>query len=420
MALIRPKDEPRVTSPTAGDALLLDGLTTRSIAYENLIRDPLAAVTQFYVNPATGSDTLNNGRTALTPFATRQKAISTVRNSLDQRGYSAPINLADGSYTDAVSIDGGGPYIMTGNVAAPQNIVDAVVGACNITVKNAYLTVSGFEMRNLVGSLFELGALDGGDITFSAMRFGTTDGDQLFASGGKIHGSGPYSIVGNVGSHGHSRFRGMIDIANSVVTLPAGITIGNYFFGINDASVHFINSSFAGAGAGVASTGVRALIHNNASFISNGAISFTGLPGNSAVQLYSTGQYDDIVVGDNQPGTPYVPTIVSHTVGGTPATYTLNAAKYKMLQGKFCYVSGYLTVTNQGVGNSGTVDVALPFPALAGSPANGSSIELSTTFAQGGAYVGAGASVMRLADQNGASYITTGRIVVFNVLYEIA
>lgn len=36
MPNIRSKDEPRVTAPTAGDALLLDGATTRSIVYTDL------------------------------------------------------------------------------------------------------------------------------------------------------------------------------------------------------------------------------------------------------------------------------------------------------------------------------------------------------------------------------------------------
>lgn len=417
MALKRPKDETRVTSPTAGDALLLDGATTRSIVYSDLVRIPLAVNTTVYVNPATGSDTLNNGLSALAPFATIQKACDVVGYLYDQRGFTATIQLADGNYTDPVLITGGAPYVIVGNNATPANIVHAAVGACNFKVRNAKLTISGMELRNLVGGFVELLADHGGDITFTSMRFGATDGDQLQASGGKIHGSGAYSIVGNMGSHGHARYRGLIDIDSAVCTLPAGVAIANYFFGINDASVHFTNSSFAGAGAGTGSTGVRALIHNSANFDSNGVFTLTSLPGNAAVQLDASGRYDSSFVGDGLAFTPYVPTVTSSTPGGTPATYTVNRARYK-IAGKRCLVIVDVTVANQGIGAAGDIVIDLPFPSLYGAP--GSSYEYSLTGKSGRAFVSNGVSVMRLRDATSTTYIATGNGIMASVEYELA
>lgn len=68
MATIRPKDEPRVTTISAGDALLLDGVTTRSIAATDLLS--YAAL-----SPPQGRLTLQSG---VAVMAASQAAQSTV------------------------------------------------------------------------------------------------------------------------------------------------------------------------------------------------------------------------------------------------------------------------------------------------------------------------------------------------------
>lgn len=415
MASIRPKDETRVTSPSAGDTLLLDGSTTRSMVYSDLVRIPLAANTTFFVSP-TGSDTLNNGLSAAAPFATIQKAVDVIRNVYDPRGFSTLIQLADGTYADPVLIDGGGPYVIQGNAAAPGNVVHAAVGNCNFKVKRASLTISGLELRNLVGGFAQLNPITPDAlITWTNIRFGTTDGDHMQAEGGTIRGSGVYWIIGNFAAHAHAFDRGLIELKNFTCNLIGVPAISHYFVGVNNAKVHFVNPVFVGT-----ATGPRFLIHFNATFGSDVALSLTGLPGDVAGVMDSSALYDFLYVGDTQGGIAYVPAVASATVGGTPATYAPGVVKYKMMSGKFCYVYGSVGVTNQGVGNSGSINIGLPFPAAAGQAACGSSYEFILTGKGGIAFVGGGAAVMNCRPADGTHYIVTGQGIGFGVLYEIA
>lgn len=407
------------TAPAQGLVFVINGMTypipvgssTPALFLNGVIGG--GVLTNYYV-ATTGSD----GNTCLSltnPCLTLQGAW----NKLAVANYGtggAQLHIADGTYTGALVINGAwngaGPLSIVGNCNTPGNVILSLSGVSNIVVSNAYINVSCVELRN--DNFVELAALDGGDITFSNIRFGATTADQMQANGGKIHGSGSYSIVGNMGSHWHSFNHGLIEINNATVTLVGTPVISEFFLGVSDASVYFLNSSFAGTGA----VGLRFLIHNNGYFSSGNSLGLSGLPGTVAGVLDTNGQYDLLFTGDNSAWTSYTPTIASQTVGGTPATYTLNNANYKCL-GKTCFVKADVTVTNQGVGAGGSIDISLPFTAtsVAGTP--GSSYAYVSSAKSGSCFVGNSATIMRCVDSTPTTYIATGTSIVGSVTYQI-
>jgi hypothetical protein len=116
--------------------------------------------------------------------------------------------------------------------------------------------------------------------------------------------------------------------------------------------------------------------------------------------------------------TPYSPSLVSSIPGGTPATYAVNKARY-WLNGKTVTVTVDISVTNQGVGAAGTVNVDLPFAAAVAAATPGSSFEYFATGKSGFCYIGNGATQMKCADATNTTYISTGKAFVGSATYEI-
>lgn len=401
------------TAPAAAN----DNRIANTAWVRSLLSGAGGTLTNYYV-ATTGNDG-NSCLTVALPCLTLQGAWNKIAIA-NYGANGAQLNIADGTYTGALVINGAwsgaGPLSIVGNCATPGNVILSPSGTSNITVTNAFVSVSCMELRNLSGGFAELLAMSGGDITFSNIRFGTTDGDQMQAAGGKIHGSGAYSIVGNMGSHGHARLRGLIDINNAVCTLPAGVTITNYFFGINDASVHFTSSSFAGAGAGTASTGLRALVHNSGGFDSGGVFTLTSLPGTGAVQLDASGRYDSFYVGDNLSWTAYTPTVTAQT--GTPTTVSA-VGRYKQ-NGKTVTAQATVTVTNHGTASGGLRATLPPGLTAAAFPYIGSSYEQNTTGDGGTAFIGSsGTFVSAIKAIAATNYWVDGYIVTIGITYEI-
>jgi hypothetical protein len=117
--------------------------------------------------------------------------------------------------------------------------------------------------------------------------------------------------------------------------------------------------------------------------------------------------------------TSYTPSsIVSETVGGTPATYTLNSARYKQI-GKTITVAFDVSVTNQGVGNSGAILISLPFTGAAFHYV-GSLVEYNTTGDGGTVFLALSATKMYCAKATYATtLIVTGYRIAGEVTYEI-
>lgn len=123
---------------------------------------------------------------------------------------------------------------------------------------------------------------------------------------------------------------------------------------------------------------------------------------------------------DNTAWTTYSPSTASSTVGGTPATYTVNSARYKQIA-KTVYVVTVLTVTNQGVGATGDIIIGLPLAASSAVGASwvGSSREYSLTGKAGFTWVGTSGTTMACRDATNTTYISTGNIITASIIYEV-
>lgn len=123
---------------------------------------------------------------------------------------------------------------------------------------------------------------------------------------------------------------------------------------------------------------------------------------------------------DNAAWTTYSPTVTSGTAGGTPATYVVQSARYKQI-GKSITAAVNVSVSNQGVGATGDVVIALPFTAS--SATNASWVGVSREFAllgkSGFTFIGNGATTMTCRDSTNATYIATGAAIIAQVTYEI-
>lgn len=132
-----------------------------------------SGVTTNYYVATTGSDTLNAGTSAASPFKTIQKAIDTIAGGL----FPGPvvINVADGTYSGnivAKDIMGKASYVTTssvqppnapsvvtiqGNSASPGNVIligtDTMAGTFTMDHVSTNYIVDGFDVRGLGGAL---------------------------------------------------------------------------------------------------------------------------------------------------------------------------------------------------------------------------------------------------------------------------
>lgn len=133
----------------AGDVieLVYDGTVFFLIGADSVTM--LGASLDYYV-ATTGSDTLNDGRTASTPFATIQHAIN-VAQTFNLNGYSVTIHVANGVYigqTVAPPMNGSGSINILGNEATPSGCqLTCSTGTTFILYGSGYL-VAGFQISN--------------------------------------------------------------------------------------------------------------------------------------------------------------------------------------------------------------------------------------------------------------------------------
>jgi len=95
----------------------------------------------YYINPSTGDD--DNDGSSGSPFQTIAKAISLIPQIIN---HNVTINLADGSYSEGISIGskmGYATITLTGNTTTPADV--ALTGKINISGNSAYVVISGLE-----------------------------------------------------------------------------------------------------------------------------------------------------------------------------------------------------------------------------------------------------------------------------------
>jgi hypothetical protein len=276
----------------------LSDLASTAAARANLgVREQLSANRTYYVR-TDGSDG-NNGlaNSSGGAFLTIQKAIDTVA-ALDLSTWNVTIQVADGTYTGAVTVIGpwvgSGSVTLQGNTTTPANVVitTAVAGAAALAVQSGgRLAVAGFRLVSSgAGSTAGLKSSSGSAISVTgAMDFGATNRQmQASASGSITFGAGiTYNISAGAVTHIFCSSSGNVAIEGCTVTTTGTIAFSGAFVTSSFVGVVFIDSdTFTGASA----TGSRYSITANGVVYTAGAAA-TYLPGNAAGSTATGGQY---------------------------------------------------------------------------------------------------------------------------------
>jgi hypothetical protein len=121
------------------------------------------------------------------------------------------------------------------------------------------------------------------------------------------------------------------------------------------------------------------------------------------------------------PWTTYAASASAQTPGGTPPTFTQNAARYKLCGNKTVLLEADFTVTAAGTG-SGGIRITLPFTAASNNNAHfpGSANEYSALGIGGWASINPGGTIVTAASTVAATpFIVTGQAIAVGITYEI-
>lgn len=269
--------------------------------------------TTFYV-ATTGSDTTGDG-TSTKPWLTIQTAWDKINKFYELNGYTATINLADGTYSGALSVT---TPVVNGYISINGNSGDVTAVTLSNTsiavyASKAHLTIKDLTMSG--ATVAELFADNGGFIQFSNIKFGAAGagGIHLWAQhGGRIEATGNYAISGGAVNHIYA-LGGTVRVDSKTVTITNTPAFSGYYAQASfNSLVEIYSNTFSGS-----ATGTRYLASLNGVIDTRGGIA-TYLPGDVAGSTASGGQYD--ISGE-------VANIDSGTIDGTTqATGTINGS----------------------------------------------------------------------------------------------
>jgi hypothetical protein len=255
-----------------------------------VVREVLAANRTYYVR-TDGSDS-NNGlaNTSGGAFLTLQKAID-ITAALDISIYDVTINVAAGTYTGAVTVNGGwigsGTVSLVGDTTTPSNVILSGTGT-RITVQNqGSLRVRGFKMSTTTSG-WCLAAMSNSILTVDgAMEFGACAWAHLYAIYyGVLNVTSNYTINGNAQDHCRAENGGIVKIQSLTITLTGTPAFSSTFARTFTMGMVIGNSStFSGS-----ATGKRYQSNQNA-LIHSGAGGANYFPGDVAGEINSSGVY---------------------------------------------------------------------------------------------------------------------------------
>jgi hypothetical protein len=254
----------------------------------------LFANKNYYV-ATTGNDTLNDGLTALTPFATLQKAQNTAL-LYNLNGFNVTINVANGTYApvNCGRINGSGQIVYLGNHAFPSNcLVSTSDGPC-FEISGQGYTIDGFKgmssghASGVVATVVY--ALVGGSVAIVALDCGNCLDFHIAADqGAQISMYGPITISGVGAGHMIATNGSVIKAAliQPSLTITAGTTISNFVFCSNNAIIQVHYSSIIGFAF---VSGTKYLAASNGVIDASGA-GINYYPGGTAGSTQTGGQY---------------------------------------------------------------------------------------------------------------------------------
>lgn len=242
----------------------------------------------------TGSDS-NNGLTIGAPFLTIQHAWNVLVGNYNLNGFTATIQLADGTYGAglvASTMPGGVTSVtaitINGNSGTPANVIinASGSGACLEAIGPCGFVAQNMKLQSAAnGNL--LAANNSGFIQFQNIVFGATTANHIAtAYAGSVIAIGNYSIVGGAASHWSATGGGTITVQNNTLTIT-GTPAFSFAFaaGGTTGSITVTGETFSGA-----ATGIRYVVDGNAVIYTNGS-GATYFPGNAGGTTSHGGQY---------------------------------------------------------------------------------------------------------------------------------
>ncbi len=266
------------------DRVLVAGPTGEDVLSGNVAANPREVLRNnrtYYVNP-TGSDAANTGLYANSPFATFQRALDVIYQTLDCASKTVTIKLADGTYTGGFTVRGmpagigTGALIVEGNMTTPGNVILSAASADAFrAVGGSRVTVQGLEFRTTTsGAGIKVDEVSRVSIG-AGCRFGACATAHITGTNqSQINVLASYGITGNAPLHWNltcgsliTAYTGTIDASNR--------TFANF---IECASNSVISLGVAFTSAG--SSGSRYYIHSGGIVQTFGA-GATYLPGSA-------------------------------------------------------------------------------------------------------------------------------------------
>lgn len=249
-------------------------------------RERLTANRTYYVR-TDGSDS-NTGlaNTSGGAFLTIQKAIDTA-SSLDRSGFAVTIQIADGTYTGACTINGlYGPGSLTiqGNSGTPSNVVISTTSeTCFLaTGPSSIATVKDMKLQTTTSGNC-LNATNTAYITYTNIVFGACAGAHVRCDNfGGAAASGNYSIVGGAAWHFLALYQSQIYCLSRTITITGTPAFSTAFSDCRVCSFVYLSSNTYSGSA----TGTRYSVANNGVMISGAT-----LPGDVAGSTATGGQY---------------------------------------------------------------------------------------------------------------------------------
>lgn len=240
-------DTAGITDSEGDDTLVYDAVAA-------LTMTKLSGNTTFYVR-TDGSDS-NDGsaNTAGAAWLTIQKAINVIAN-YNLNSYTATIQVADGTYTGAVSVTR--PFVngfvqLTGNTGTPSNCVISVAGAA-VSVSYASMSLGGFKIVSSSGNLISIGSA--AILTMNgAMEYGScTNVAVSVGSGAQWRASANYTISGSPGTYffSASGSTGIIHTSALTVTLSGTPNWPTAFINAaRSSAINITSATFSGSATG--------------------------------------------------------------------------------------------------------------------------------------------------------------------------
>lgn len=256
------------------------------------VREKLTATYDLYVR-TDGSDS-NTGlaNTSGAAFLTIQAAVNKL-STLDCNSKTVNINVADGTYTGTIVVDGRklvgcGSLSILGNTGTPANVFLNVTGTCVKASGDVYVLVSGVKTQ-ATGHGFE--AQFGARIEVGKVTHGACALSHMFANfGGVILTSDAQAITGGGGNHMLAYRGGKIThsaFGATTTTLSGTPAFTTAFATAQGADSQISNGGTTWSGS---ATGQR-YSATLTGVIDTGGAGSTYYPGNSVVAASSGAQY---------------------------------------------------------------------------------------------------------------------------------